>query len=352
MPEVIVAKLRLIEPKDMTALAGRSLRSIHSMLTKTPYEKEISEIPPRQLSSFSLEKAFLRNYVRTCKEIVDHSPRDTHFLLSSILMKFEADSVKATLRAKEAGISVDEAMRYIIPVGRLDKVRCQKILESAKSVGDVVELLSDLEYGSVLKEALRGREETRVLIPLAVALDKYVYGNIWRTAGKLNGLDKKIAKTVLGVEIDSINIKVILRCRTMGISEDQMKRYLIPVTEVFGEKELEKAIKMADIKSSIESLLKAAKLAMIRDYQYMLTDLLKEYESSQSLARLEMVFDRGLLKTSLRMLKRYTPFFNIGLILAFFNLKWFELKNLRAIIRGVESKIPSDKIMELLVLPE
>jgi len=352
MPEVIVAKLRLIEPKDMIDLAGRNLHSIRSMLTKTPYQKEISEIPPNQLNSFSLEKAFLKNYVRTCKEIGDHSPRDTNFLLSSILTKFEADSVKAILRAKEAGISVDEAMRYIIPVGRLDEVRCRKILESAKSVGDIVGLLSDLEYGSVLKETLRSREETRVLLPLAVALDKYVYSNIWKTTGKLSGLDKKIAKTVLGVEIDSINIKVILRCRTMGINEDQMKRYLIPVTEVFGEKELEEAIKMTDINSSIKSLLTVSKLSMIRDYQYILTDLLKEYESSRSLSRLEMVLDRSLLKTSLRMLKRYTPFFNIGLILAFLNLKWFELKNLRAIMRGVESKIAPDKIRELLVLPE
>ena len=137
----------------------------------------------------------------------------------------------------------------------------------------------------------------------------------------------------------------------MEISGDQMKRYLIPVSEVFGEKELEEAIKRPDIKSSIESLLAAAKLAMARDYQYMLSDVLKEYEASESPSHLEMVLDRGLLKTSLRMLKRYTPFFNIGLILAFLNLKWFELRNLRAIVKGVEKKIPPAKIRQLLVIP-
>ncbi len=189
------------------------------------------------------------------------------------------------------------------------------------------------------------------MLPLAVALDKYVYGEIWRAAGKLRGLDKKIARTVVGIEIDAINIKVILRCRAMGISEEQIRRYIIPVSEVFGEKELEGAIRAADIKSSIESLLEAAKLAMARDYRYVLTDLLREYEASQSLSRLEMVLDRGSLKTSLRMLKRYTPFFNIGLILAFLNLKWSEVKNLRAIVRGVEDKIPPDKIRKLLILP-
>jgi len=351
MPKVIVAKLGLIEPTDIVELAGRRPRDVQLMLAKTSYQAEISEIPTGQLSSISLETALLENFVRTCKEIMEHSPKNTGFLLSTILMKFEASNVKAILRAKEAELSIDEAMKYIVPAGRLDEARCQKILESAKSVGDVIELLSELEYGPVLKEAFRSHEQTRLLLPLAVALDKYVYGEIWRAAGKLRGLDKKIARTVVGIEIDAINIKVILRCRAMGISEEQIRRYIIPVSEVFGEKELEGAIRAADIKSSIESLLEAAKLAMARDYRYVLTDLLREYEASQSVSRLEMVLDRGSLKTSLRMLKRYTPFFNIGLILAFLNLKWSEVRNLRAIVRGVEDKIPPDKIRKLLILP-
>jgi len=350
MPEVIVAKLRLLGPKDMVDLASRNLQSISSTLTKTPYQKEISEIPAKQPSSVSLESAFLRNFIRTCKGIMDHSPKDIRSLLSAVLMKFEANNVKAILRTKRAEISVDEAMGYITPAGRLDEAGCRKILGSSKSVNDVVELMSDVEYGSVLKEAL-GDYEGGVLLPFEVALDKYVYGKIWRAAGKLRVLDKKIARTVLGIEIDSINIKVILRCRATGISEDQVRGYLIPVSEVFGEKEFEDAIEATDMKSSIKSFLAAAKLAMARDYQYILSDVLREYEASESLSHLEMVLDSGLLKTSLRMLKRYTPYFNIGLILTFLNLKWFEIKNLRAIVRGVEEKIPPDKIRRLLVLP-
>lgn len=353
MPEVIVAKLRLLEPRDILdfLLAGRTLQSICSTLTETPYQEEISEIPAKQLNSISMENAFLRNFIRTCKEIMGHSPKNVRSLLSAVLMKFEANNVKSILRTKRAKISVDEAMRYITPVGRLDEARCRKILESSESVNDVVELMSDMEYGSVLKEALGDYKETRVLLPFEVVLDKYVYGKIWRAAGKLRGLDKKIARTVLGVEIDSINVRVILRYKAMGISEDQIRHHLIPVSEVFSEQELEKAITAIDINSSLESFLAAAKLALARDYQYILTDLLKEYETSHSLSGLEIVLERGLLKTSLRMLKRYTPYFNIGLILAFLNLKWIEVRNLRAIVKGVEAKISPAKIKKLLVLP-
>ena len=210
MPEVIVAKLRLIEPKDIANLASRNFHNVCSFLKKTPYQTEISEIPVKQLNSNSLENAFQKNFVRSHKEIMEHSPKSISFLLSKVLMKFEAGSVKAILRAKRAELSVDEAMKHIMPVGRLDEARCRKTLKISKDVIDVVESLLQLEYGSVLKEALTAYEETGVFLLLEVALERYVYGEIWRAAGKLRGLDKKIAKTVLGIEVDTANIKAIL----------------------------------------------------------------------------------------------------------------------------------------------
>ena len=352
MPETIVAKLKLIDHKDLLDLAGRSIEYIHSTLTNTPYKTEILAIPEEQLCSISIENALLKNYLTTFEEIVGHSPKDIGSLLSTVMMKFEADNVKTVLRIKGSKISYDEAFRYIVPVGRLDVVRCQKILGDSESIDDVVELLSDLEYGSVLENASKEHKEIGFLLSLETALDKYIYGEIWRATGKLRGLDKTIARTVLSIEIDSLNLKVILRCKEIGIEKDQIRHYLIPVTDIFGEKELEDAIKARDIRSSIESLLIASKLEMARDHQYLLIDLLKAYDTSQSLLSLEMVLDRGLLKTSLKMLKEYTPFFNVGLILAFLNLKWFELRNLRAIVKGAENNIPSDKIKKLLILPE
>jgi len=351
MPEVILAKHSLIETKNIVDLVGKSVDYIYTMLLKTPYQVEISAIPAKQLGPISLENALLTNYIRTYEEIIDHSPKDINFFLSTSLMKFEVDNVKAMLRAKWAKISVGEAVTYIVPVGRLDEVKCRNILESSNSVNNIVELLKDLEYGSVLKEALTEYEETESLLPLEVALDKYIYRKIWRATGKLRGLDKKIARTVLGIEIDSTNVKIILRCKAMKISEQHIRNYIIPVSDVFGDKELEDAIKATNIESSIESLLAAAKLAMVRDYQYLLTDVMEEYNSSESLSKLEMVLDRGLLKTCFRILKRRTQFFNIALILAFLKLKWFETRNLRAIIIGAENKIPPDKVKNLLIIP-
>jgi len=349
MPKIAVAKLKLMEPQEILDLAGMNLHHISSMLEKTPYKAEISEISTKELSSNSLEDALLKNFIKTCEEFMELSPKCIRLLFSTFLMKFEANCVKTILRAKQAELDVDEAMKYIMPIGRLDEARCRKTLEISENIADVVESLSDMEYGSVLEKAFTVYEEEKIFYLLEVTIDKHVYSKIWRAIGKLGGLDKKIAKTIIGFEIDAANVKTILRCKTMGIKEDQIRRYLIPISEVFGEKELEELIRESDIQSFINSLVILAKHAMARDYQYIFTEMQKQ--NVTSLTTLEMVLDRGLIEISLRMIKRYTPFFNIGLLLAFLNLKWFEIRNLRAIIKGSEGRIPPDKIKKLLIFP-
>lgn len=348
MPRIMVDKLKLIEPKKITDLVGTSLHHISSVLEKTPYRAEISEARTKELSSISLEDALLQNFIKTCEEIRELSPKDVRLLLSALLMKFEANCVKALLRAKEANLSVEEAMKYIIPEGRLKEARCRKTLENSESIADVIDSFLDLEYGSVLEKAFAVYLEEKIFYLLEVALDRHVYSKIWRAIGKLRGLDKKIARTVIGLEIDSINIKTILRCKAMGINENQIRRYLIPVSEVFSEKELEEAMRGLDMQSTLNSLAESAKRAMARDHQYIFTEIQDLHITS--LTTLETLLDRGLVETNLRMIKRYTPFFNIGLLLAFLNLKWFEVKNLRAIIRGSEAGIAPDRVKKLLIL--
>ena len=94
MPKIAVAKLKLMEPKEITDLVGMSLHHISSMLEKTPYKAEISEIGTKELSANSLEDALLQNFINTCEELMELSPKRIRLLLSTFLMKFEANCVK------------------------------------------------------------------------------------------------------------------------------------------------------------------------------------------------------------------------------------------------------------------
>jgi len=351
-PTIIADKLSLIKPKDLVELADKDMEQVYSMLTKTPYNPEISAISAQERNFISFETALLKHLMKTYEKIAENSPKDVRVLVYAFLKKFEADNIKTLLRFKLAGVNTEEALRFITPIGKLDESRCRKILENSKSLRDVVEQLLTLEYGLVLTEPLLEFEKTGNILLLEVALDKYVYAQLWTAVEKLKGLDKKIAKTVVGTQIFSANVRIILRSKAEGFSQDEMMRHLIIVPEVFDEKGLEEVAKTTDVKECIKKMLETSNFAATKDWQYMLKDIAKGFETSRSLEFLDTALDRSLLRTNLQMLRRYTSFFNVGSILAFMNLKWVEVKNLNSIMKGLEDGFSPNEIKTMLLLPD
>jgi len=348
MPKVAIEKLKLMEIDDIVCLIGRDLDSVRSALLESPYQNEISKISKGEIDSISLEEALLENYVKTCENLIKFSSGNIRRLLLAVLRKFEISNVKAMLRAVKANMAVEEAMKHIIPVGTLDGNRCRAILVKAKTIEDIVNSFLDLEYGLIMRSVLAESERIEDLLPFEVALDKAVYQGILKSASKLKGMDKKIAKNVLGIEIEAINIKIILRCKAIGISQNHIKEYLMP-TFLINKKALETAIVATNMKSTVEYLLKEAEISNNSFYQDILLQIKKEIE--KPLSRLETILEKASLKTSLDMLKEHTRYYNIGFILAFLNLKWVEVKNLRSIIKGSERKIPASRVKDFLTLP-
>lgn len=347
MPKMIVDRMNLIESKRLNSLVGMSTSHIISILKKTPYNFEISKMNSGFISS-SIEEALLKNYIRTIEEIRDIAPKDIRLMLSCFLLKFEADCMKSLLRVKQANLSVDEGMKYVFPTGRLTEIRCRKILENSENVGDIMGLIFDLEYGLVLEKAFELYKETNRFHLLGVFLEKYIYFKIWDSIGKFRGLDKKIAKRIIGLEIDFINIKNVIRFKELGIDIDQISKYIIPFSELLNQTNMNEILTFSNLQSLIELLIETAEKSRAIDHLYAFNEL--RNSKMKSLSEIEKTLDREFLKTNLRIMKRYTKFFNIGILLAFLNLKWFEIKNLRAIIRGSELGIDSEKINELLIL--
>ena len=337
-----------MESKEITNLIGMNLHQISSILENSPYSKEISELRSKNLNVLFLENALLQNFIRTCKNLIAISPKDIQTLISAMLTKFETDCVKTLLKAKKAELSLDDTIQYIIPVGNLNIDVCKNIFQNSKNIEDIIYSLLDFEYGQVLENAFADYRKNEVFPLFEFALDKYSYNKIWKATTKFRGLDKKIARTIIGLEIDMINIKTIFRFKMNEIDQDQIRLYLIKGSEIINEKKLKEAMNYSNTDLIIDFLIKSAKEARARDHRYIFNKL--QNLNPISITTIESVLDKGLLEANLRMIKRYTPYFNIGLLLAFLNLKWFEIKNLRVIIQGAENKISSDRLKKILIL--
>lgn len=348
MPRVAIENLKLIEPDDLVCLIGKDLEAIRCALVESPYGEAVSRMSKDEIDSGALEEVLLQSYVETCEKLVKFSSGNIKNLLLAVLKKFEESNVKTMLRAVNAKMTVDEAMKHIIPVGKMDRDKCRTILLGSKSIEDVTNALINLDYGLIIKSVLTERKRIEDLWQLEVALDRATYKGILESVEKLKGVDKKIAKDVLGIEVDAINVKIILKFKALMASRELINDYLMP-TALIDDEALEKTMKATNVKSAIECLLRAVGNTS-KAYQNIFTQILKE--SDAPLSRLESILDNASLKMSLYMLKEYTRYYNIGFVLAFLNLKLVEVKNLRCIINGSERKIPHSQVRKLLTFPD
>jgi len=345
---VAIENLKLIEIDDLISLIGKDLETLRCSLLDTPYGEQISAISSEKISYAFLETVILRNYAETSQKLVKFSSGNIRKLLLAFSKKLAVLNVKVMLRAVKAQIDVDETLKHIVPVGTLDVNRCRAILEAAKSVEDVIAALPDFEYGRVLPHAVEERGDIEDLALLEVALDKAVYREILETAEKLTGVDQKIAQEVIGIELDAVNVKIILKGKELAVSPEIMKDYLMP-TALFDEEILDEAVNAVDVKSMMERLSMIVEFAH-PVYKKIFTQVLKE--SNAPLSRLEAILDKAPLEMSLSVLKEHNRYYNLGFILAFLNLKWAEVKNLRCIVKGSERKSLPSQVRKLLTIPD
>ena len=348
MPRVAIENLKLIEIDDLINLIGKDLEAIRCALADSPYSKQISAVSLDTLNYSFLEAALLQNFAETIQKLVKSSSGNIKKLLIALSKKLEVSNTKTILRAIKAQIDVSEALKNIIPIGVLDKDKYRAILEASGSVENAIAALSASKYGKVLKQVVEECGNITDLALLEVSLDKAVYREILENVEKLTGVDKKIVKAILEIEIDAINIKVILKSKELSISPEIAKNYLVPPA-LFTEELLEKSMESVDLKSMIEYLLRVVESSH-PVYRKMFTQLLKE--SSSPLPRFEPILDKVPIEMSLYQLREHGRYYNTSFLLAFLNLKWAEVKNLRCIVKGSERKVPPSQVQKLLMIPD
>ncbi|MEM2144229.1 MAG: V-type ATPase subunit [Candidatus Jordarchaeaceae archaeon] len=347
MPQVAIENLKLIEVDDLISLIGKDIDAIRCALEASPYGSHLSALPRQEVNAASLEEMILQNCIDTYKKLIKYSLRDVRSLLFAFLKKFEVANIKILLRCVKAKIDTVTALKFIIPVDVLDRNRSKTILAQSQSISDVINALSDVNYGAILKDALRRNNASEDLLQLEIALDKAIYQEIWESAKNLSRVDKKIAMNIIGIELDTINLKIILKCKALAVSENLINEYFMP-TALFDQAILDKATKATSTKEILHLFLSAAEGGHII-YKNILNQMLKEHDAP--LSRFEAIIDKAPLIMSLYMLKEHTRYFNIGFALAFLNLKWIEIRNLMCIINGTVRKLAPIQIRKLLILP-
>ena len=276
------------------------------------------------------ELELLRLEIALYKEIGQHVHRNTEPVLQALLTRFEIDNLKNAIRVyfdrRVRGRSVEASIHYILHDTILHPIPVEVVV-NAGDFDEIAGVCRDTPYSEIIRKYSHTVESDGSLFRLEVALDHYYYKILLESVDHLSAGDRRIARRLIGTEIDLQNISWIMR----------LKRYYdLPLENVLTTL-IPGGLSLRGLKA--EDLYRAQNTtAVLQDFvkeQYPGLSTLLGTQTSDHAARLrvlQQILEEIKRQEVQRILSGYP--FTIGIILAYFFLKGEEMARLRTLLNA------------------
>jgi vacuolar-type H+-ATPase subunit C/Vma6 len=140
---------------------------------------------------------------------------------------------------------------------------------------------------------------------------------------------------------DLLNIKNVLRGKISGLDAERCKKLFTCEGREISEWKFNDLCILRDVEEVISSLQGTSYHEYIREgYEH--------YSKSGNVQLLEIGIDRSLLKTVNDLSVKNYPF--LGPLIRFIMSRYYEVRNLKVISKGVAEGLPKDRIKPLLII--
>jgi len=333
-----VRKAKLLPKDEYMRMLNMSIPEITRFIEESQYKQEIDELATTFKGINLIEIGLSWNLAKEYQKIQDITPGSLKQFTQAYLRRWDIQNVLSILRGKMQGVSTGKIKEILIPAGSLDIKDLDRLL--AEETNDrIIDLLKGHRMYTVLAQGYPAAKESGSFSELENDLYKQFYAEIIRDArsGGIAGGDKFLA--YIRLEIDIKNVKTLFRLRADAFEEDARDLFVSGGTLEANDFATLNAIK--DQNEFIDALKANVKTES-------LLTLLEELKGQKSVRDIEVRLTRVQLEQMERMSKR-NPF-SIHPVLVYLEKKKYEVFNLRALARGKESKLPSEKIAEYLVM--
>jgi len=143
-------------------------------------------------------------------KIMDSVSGDQRLLVCHLYQRYELENVKAILRSVCHDRPKEGVSRLLFSLPKYHTVSTDTLLES-KDLSDLIQRLKGTWYHDPLDHAAYRFEQEGETFPLEMALDLRYYGRLWEIVSSLKGRDKGIARSLIGVQLDTLNIVWMIR---------------------------------------------------------------------------------------------------------------------------------------------
>jgi len=345
----INAKLRARLSKILTAenmeqlVKARSLIDTFSLLRNTPFET-VETIYNKTGDIKMGEKELLKQEINLHIELEKHLKGELLDFVKSLVSRYEIYILKFALRlcfdriVRKRDINV--ASGYLLRTKIHYNLHIDDII-NADDFDTVASALKNTPYFKIIdnnKEQVISRQS---IFPIEIELDQYFYSELIKMTDRLDTADCKIAKRMIGVEIDLQNINWLVRFKNFyNMSFDEAIKYSIPSGYNIDKELMSKAFSSKNISELFSGQI---------EKKYPEIKSIMTAQSSKSYSRLLLIEQmlEQIMMYEVRHILMGNPF-TIGIMLSYFILKRNEIRKIMTILNAKIFNMDEDQINSLL----
>ncbi|UCF08252.1 MAG: V-type ATPase subunit [Thermoplasmata archaeon] len=320
---------------ELMELAG--LTEVAQELAREGYK-----VPPNIESAGLLEteRELELAQVNFLRKTLASSPLSMRPFLESFLIKYDAAQIKKVLRARKNASSNEELKKRLIPVKTVDEEVIDSLLETT-TVDEVANAVKNTRFGDILIKA--ASEHKGDIVAMDLVLDKFFFTQLSRSITRVDTAVRETVTFFVGRYIDFSNIKHIIRSKQQGFDSATTESFLVSGGRNLADWKLSQMVEtkgISDLATELEGT----------PYLDIMKDALVQYQETKSIYALESAFDKVLL-TTVREIES-SALIAAGPTIKFIVAKEFEVRNLKAVLRGMHEQFAPDDIMPMLILED
>ncbi len=324
---------RLIEGGDI----GQAIKE----LMGTEYAKDLEAELVHGRTAAVVDGALKDNMVRAYQKVLSFLHPSARTLLSTLLGRWDVFNIKTILRGAHNKVPLDEMKASFFPAGYLSETELEA-LAGFDDVGAVLDTMAmwGLVYAAPLRRAYPAYTQDHDLAPLELSLDtQYASWASSRLVG--HSPDVEIARRILGMQVDTSNLVMVLRLLKADASSLRASDYFLEGGFAIRRELFLELSAMSDVDEVLDRLKRT-------QYSAVLDEAAIRYLESNSITVFERALEEQLMRRALSAGVKDPH--GVGVAIAYLYGKQNEITNLRIVVKGISVGMPADRVREELIL--
>lgn len=324
-------------------LAAEDFGRAVNILDDTEYGPDIEVTILEGFRPTSIDRALNLNLARNFSKIKEFFIGRPRELLDVLLSRWDLYNLKTVIRGKRAMVPKSEITRNLMPVGSLDLVVLELIIDQPdlRAALDAMVMFSSqwwINYGEAIAPHMAEFLREKDLSIIELALAKFHYEQVIETAGGV-GKNSELVRRVVGMEVDAINITTLLRICGLEMEEGRTAAdYFIP-GGILEEEEFAGLLGLGRMELVAEDLMSGT------PYREPLQRAMELFDKRGETA-FQDEMERYIIRSCLAISE---DTLGIGVIIKYMWRKYLEVANLRIIVRGKSIGLIESQIREELI---